>query len=90
MLIDKFKKLGKIFGSRYLISDNENTYIDGNGDRRHLSASSKRGKIFCIDNKEIYVSNQLKSDNVDKFIDLINNEKNLGIHISELNSTNNN
>lgn len=81
-IIDTFKKLGKIFGSKYLVSDRESDYIDGKGTVRHLHKAG-RNPIECTDNKVIYCSGQLTEDNVKAFIKFINeNQTNLGVKIT--------
>lgn len=86
-LIKDFEKIGSNYGSRPLLSDKEEDYIDGKGTKRHVSAVKSRDDIRCADGKIIYCSNQLacdeKKDNVFPFIDHINNG-NYGITIKQM------
>lgn len=81
ILIKEFSSLGKIYGSKNLLSLNKNDYIDGSGTERHLSASKKRNDIVCQDNVTIYCSNQLTESNVEPFIKFVNSG-NYGMTIS--------
>ncbi len=80
-LLGEFNSLGKIYGSKSLLSTNKNNYIDGNGTERHLSASKKRNDIVCQDGVTIYCSNQLTENNVEPFIKFVNSS-NYGMSIS--------